>query len=87
MPRQMSLKVSGSSRESGRMTDLSGYEWRKSSYCNYNSCVEVAFVDGQVAVRDAKDRSGPVLRFTTAEWRTFLAKTRRGGFDWVEPTA
>jgi hypothetical protein len=83
----MPLTVGGASRESGRMTDLSGYEWRKRSHCNNNSCVEVAFVRGQVAIRDGKDKGGLMLHFTAAEWREFLAAARRGAFDWSEPTA
>ena len=45
------------------MVDLSGANWRKSSASGANGCVEVAFVEGQVAVRDSKDRAGPVLVF------------------------
>ena len=61
-------------------TDLS---WIKSSlsYCNSN-CVEVASLpDGGVGVRDSKDPSGPVLRFTPGEWRAFLGGARNGEFD------
>jgi len=28
--------------------------------------------NGAVVVRDSKDKSGPVLRFTSAAWREFL---------------
>ena len=61
-------------------TDLS---WIKSSlsYCNSN-CVEVASLpDGGVGVRDSKDPSGPVLRFTPGEWRAFLGGACNGEFD------
>jgi hypothetical protein len=43
--------------------------------------VEVAFLDGQIAVRDTKHRSGPVLQFTHREWEAFLAGVRLGEFD------
>ena len=56
--------------------DLSRATWRKSSLSAANGCVEVAFVEGQVAVRDSKDRSGPVLMFTGSEWDTFLNQLR-----------
>jgi uncharacterized protein DUF397 len=46
-----------------------------------NGCVEVAFVDGQVAVRDSKHKQGPVLTFTSMEWRTFLRGVRDGDFN------
>jgi hypothetical protein len=54
------------------MADLSTATWRKSSRSGSNACVEVAFVEGGVAVRDSKDRSGPVLRFTHKEWESFV---------------
>lgn len=63
------------------MLDLSTASWRKSSWSNNNGCVEVAFVQGQVAVRDSKDRSGPVLVFTAHEWQAFLRGVRAGEFD------
>jgi hypothetical protein len=46
------------------MADLTQAEWRKSTYSQHNGCVEVAFIeDGGVAVRDFKNRQGPVLQF------------------------
>ncbi len=49
------------------------YNWRKSSYSGQgNTCVEVATLpDGTRLVRDTKDRSGPVLRFSADAWRRF----------------
>jgi hypothetical protein len=64
--------------------DLSGSVWRKSSFSNGTggNCVEVADLpDGGRTVRDSKDRSGPVLRFTPAEWAAFTAGVRAGEFD------
>jgi hypothetical protein len=64
--------------------DLTRAEWRKSSRSGGNggSCVEVATnLPGVVAVRDTKDRSGPVLAFTPAEWDAFTAGVRDGEFD------
>ena len=60
-----------------------GLSWIKSSLSlAQGSCVEVASLpDGGVAVRDSKDPSGPVLRFTPGEWHAFLAGTRNGEFD------
>jgi hypothetical protein len=65
------------------MLDRSRAQWRKSSRSAENNCVEVAFLNGArlVAVRDSKDRQGPVLLFTAAEWRAFLASTCDGEFD------
>jgi Domain of unknown function (DUF397) len=63
------------------MVDFSDAEWRKSSRSNMNGCVEVAFVEGRVAVRDSKDRQGPVLLFTSQEWATFIDAARNGAFE------
>jgi hypothetical protein len=41
----------------------------------------VAVVDRVIAVRDSKDRSGPVLRFRPDEWEAFVAGVRDGEFD------
>jgi Domain of unknown function (DUF397) len=64
--------------------DLAGAAWRKSSYSGNNGgdCVEVAGnLHAVVAVRDSKDRQGPVLIFGPAEWRAFAAAVRAGEFD------
>jgi hypothetical protein len=55
--------------------DLSGAIWSKSTRSNNGgNCVEVATnVPGAVAVRDSKDRRGPRLVFTPAEWQAFTA--------------
>ena len=44
--------------------------------------METAFLpDGDVAVRDSKDRDGPVLRYTPREWRAFIAGVKDGEFE------
>jgi hypothetical protein len=63
------------------MVDLSRMAWRKSTLSYTNGCVEVAFVDDRVLVRDSKDRNGPVLIFTPFEWKAFLGGVRAGEFD------
>jgi len=63
---------------------LNGAVWRKASRSNGNggnNCVEVAFLDTEVAVRDSKNRSGPALLFTQAEWTAFVDSTKDGEFD------
>lgn len=62
--------------------------WRKSSRSNGNggnNCVEVAFLDQGVAVRDSKDRTGPALTFTAAEWDAFIGGAKNGEFDRPQP--
>jgi Domain of unknown function (DUF397) len=53
---------------------LSAADWRRSSASTANgNCVEVAYLpDGQAAVRDSKDKTGPMLRFGQDEWQGFL---------------
>jgi hypothetical protein len=61
--------------------DLSRAMWRKSSRSGNNGCVEVAFVEDKVAVRDSKDRGGPVLVFDLSEWEAFIGGARNGDFE------
>jgi hypothetical protein len=64
--------------------DLTGAEWRKSSWSSGNggTCVEVARnLPGAVAVRDSKDPDGPKLTFTPDEWVAFTAGIKTGEFD------
>jgi hypothetical protein len=60
-----------------------GLNWRKSSFSiPGGNCVELApLPGGGVAVRDSKDPSGSVLRFTGAEWTAFCAGYDAGEFD------
>jgi uncharacterized protein DUF397 len=60
--------------------------WTKASRSNGtggNNCVEVAFLDTGVAVRDSKNRTGPALMFTQAEWTAFVDSAKDGEFDIV----
>ena len=56
--------------------------WIKASTSGGNgNCVEQRRQDRWVEVRDSKDRNGPVLRFTRAEFATWLSGARGGEFD------
>lgn len=62
-----------------------GAAWRKSSFSgsggNGDGCVEVAaFPDGEVAVRDTKDRARP-SHHSAAAWREFLTGIRAREFE------
>ncbi|MEV0751685.1 DUF397 domain-containing protein [Streptosporangium sp. NPDC050280] len=62
--------------------DLSGARWRKSSLsADGPSCVEMAFVGNDVAVRDTKDRDGGTLIFSRTEWNTFIGGIKNGNLD------
>lgn len=60
--------------------NLSAAVFNKSSHSGPNGCVEVAFIDGHVAVRDSKQKDGPVLVFTPREWEAFLGGVADGQF-------
>ncbi|MGW0587582.1 DUF397 domain-containing protein [Streptosporangium sp. NPDC002607] len=57
--------------------------WRKSSLSGSgDNCVEVAALpSGGQAVRDSKNPIGPVLKFTSDEWNTFISGIKAGQFD------
>lgn len=55
--------------------------WRKSTLSNSGGCLEVAFVNGLVLLRDSKHANGPVLPIPLQAWTAFLARVRASGFD------
>jgi hypothetical protein len=66
-----------------RSSDYCPVTWRKSSRSNdggYGDCVEDVGLGDEVALRDSKNPSGPVLTITRAEWRSFLGGIRAGEF-------
>jgi hypothetical protein len=67
----------------GFRIDLNRAQWFKSTRSGPNSdnCVEVAFVDGAIAVRDSKNPDGPALIFTGDEWDAFVGGAKDGEFD------
>ena len=53
--------------------------WRKSTHSGYNgNCVEVTETPDLILVRDSKDPAGPVLEFSTPQWREFVARLMAG---------
>lgn len=62
--------------------DLSSAAWRKSTRSGSGiNCVEVAFANSHVVVRDSKARAGPTLVFTSSAWTAFMAGAKDGQFD------
>ncbi|WP_433858716.1 DUF397 domain-containing protein [Streptomyces kronopolitis] len=64
------------------MNTVDDAAWFKSSYSNGNgNCVEVAYLDEAVAMRDSKQHgAGPVLTSTAEGWRSFIASVANGEF-------
>jgi hypothetical protein len=54
-------------------------KWLKSSRCESSMCLEVAFADGAVFLRETTD--GTSITVTDAEWDAFLAAAKAGEFD------
>src|SRR4051794_8775955 len=62
------------------MSEFDGH-WRKSSYSQGGSCVEVRRRSRNIQVRDSKDPQSPVLTFTPQEWVAFVLGVCDGEFD------
>jgi hypothetical protein len=56
-------------------------QFRKSSFCTTNGCVEVAIRPDSIMVRDSKSASLPALSYSPKEWRDFVAGVKNGEFD------
>jgi len=67
----------------GLRVNLANAAWQKSTRSGpySDNCVEVAFVDDAIAMRDSKHPEGPVLIFTQAEWDAFVLGAKDGEFD------
>jgi Domain of unknown function (DUF397) len=66
------------------MEDDRELSWRKASYSSNGggNCVEVGTGSpGKVAVRDSKDREGPVLTVSGNAWSEFTEAIKHGEFD------
>lgn len=59
--------------------DLSDAEWRSSS--RGLGDVQIAFVEGFIAMRNSERPESHSLIFTPAEWGAFVSGAREGEFD------
>lgn len=59
--------------------DLSNAAWQSSSQGVGD--VQIAFVEGFIAMRNSRSPESPSLIFTPAEWRAFVIGARSGEFD------
>lgn len=55
--------------------------WYRSTFCESNGCLEVLFIDGQVAIRNSTNPDGPILSATPAEWQAFVKGVSNSEFD------
>lgn len=59
--------------------------WRKSSFSGAaGHCVEVAAVDGGVAVRNSTEPTAGALRFSDAEWAAFVSGCKADEFGFID---
>ncbi|MFI9048668.1 DUF397 domain-containing protein [Streptomyces sp. NPDC053427] len=65
--------------ESAPALDLTDVEWQSSSQGVGD--VQIAFVEGYIAMRNGRSPEIPALIFTPAEWRAFVLGAREGEFD------
>jgi hypothetical protein len=63
------------------MANFDSVNWRKSTRCGTNTCVEVAVVDNEYLVRDSKNPDTAPLSFTQEEWTAFVAGVNAGEFN------
>lgn len=54
--------------------------WRKSRRCESSTCVEVAELGTDIAIRDSKRPDGPTLVFSRTEWDAFVEGVHDGDF-------
>ncbi|MFF8830985.1 DUF397 domain-containing protein [Streptomyces sp. NPDC015131] len=59
--------------------DLSNADWQSGSQGAGD--VQIAFVEGFIAMRNGGRPESPSLIFTPAEWRAFVRNARHGEFD------
>lgn len=68
-----------------KKVDLTNADWAKSEMSNGgNNCLEVAFVDGVVALRDSKDVGDPeaqVLIVSRKDYELFTQSVQKGQSD------
>ncbi|WP_052867374.1 DUF397 domain-containing protein [Streptomyces niger] len=59
--------------------DLTQAQWQPSGQGVGD--VQIAFVDGFIAMRDRRSPDGPAVVFSPGEWRGFVLRARDGEFD------
>jgi hypothetical protein len=55
--------------------------WRVSRTCDSGACIKVARDGGLVVFGNTARPNDPVIAYTTAEWKEFIAGVKLGDFD------
>lgn len=55
--------------------------WRTATKSSGGACVEVAPINGMVAVRNSRKPTDEMIIYTAAEWTAFLDGAKSGEFD------
>ena len=63
-----------------------GLKWRKPKRCGEGGdCVEVAFTEDGVGMRDSKNVSNGALSLTPGQWQDLIARAKSGELDTPQP--
>jgi hypothetical protein len=65
------------------MSTSQSLAWAKSRFCDASSCVEVAILESEVAVRNSTSPD-VIVRFSKPEWTAFIAAAQAGDFQVTE---
>lgn len=73
--------VAGPGKPAKRGTGVTDFQgaaiaWRKSTASGGTNCVEVAFIQGQVLIRNSANPEGGVLSVLPADWNAFVEEVR-----------
>ena len=60
---------------------LGQLSWRTALRCNGGDCVRIAPSGEMIVIGDSKNPDGPFLKYSRAEWKTFVEGIRQGDFD------
>jgi hypothetical protein len=60
-----------------------GSIWRKSSFCNNATCLEIAISSESegIFIRDSRNLGGPILHVSHDDWRAFVKGVQNREFD------
>jgi len=67
-----------------RTTDIqnrSELDWLRSSSCASNGCLEVAFTEREVKMRNSNTPEDAIISCDHAEWLAFIVAAKAGEFD------